>query len=414
MPVLMSRFVPLRGFPRGSGILPIAAAAAAIGCHRSPTYYEDVQPIFERSCVQCHRRNGVAPTPELGSFEHAAAFAEKIRLAIQMHDMPPWGADNSGYCGTWRDALWLRDEELRMLTKWTEDPRPGDASRKRPSRPPAPPAFRPSGVVLDTGGDFRPGLGPSAYRCFVVGPAVPRDRIATAFRIVSTEPRSVQQLTLYAVDSPAGDDMATALDGEDPDLGYTCYGSSRIDGARLLTSWTWDSPVSRLPAGFGVRVPGARKLVVQIHYNPIATGLDVPTHTRVELELDDGAQPASYLAVAPEAIDLPPRMTHAEARAVVTVPRAMRVLGVAPRMHTLGKTMQLERSDAGSWRCMSSFDHWNFYRQRLFELESPVVLDAGARLRVTCAYDTESRGEPTRLGQRIEDEECLAELLVTD
>jgi hypothetical protein len=153
---------------------------------------------------------------------------------------------------------------------------------------------------------------------------------------------------------------------------------------------------------------------VQVHYNPIATGLDVPTHTKVELELDDAARPASYFAVAPEAIDLPPRLTHAETRAVVTVPHAMRVLGVAPRMHSLGKTMQLERSGAGSWRCMSSFDHWNFYRQRLFELESPLVLDAGARLRVTCAYTTESRGEPTRLGQRIEDEECLAELLVTD
>lgn len=411
MPAVMAMFVDrLAAF----AMLPIVAGVAAIGCHRAPTYYEDVQPIFERSCVECHRRDGVAPTPELGSFEHARASAEKVRLAIQMHDMPPWGADNSGYCGTWRGARWLGDEELRVLTKWTEDPRPGDPERARTARPPLPPAFRPSGVVLDTGGDFRPGLGPSAYRCFVVGPAFPRDRIATAFRIVSSEPRSVQQLTLYAVDSADGADAATKLDGEDPELGYTCYGSSRIAGARLLTSWTWDSPVSRLPAGFGVRVPGARKLVVQIHYNPIATGLDVPTRTKVELELDDAARAASYIAVTPGEIALGPGLTHAEVRAVVPLPRAVRVLGVAPRMHTLGKTMQLERSDAGSWRCMSSFDHWNFYRQRLFEFESPLELDAGARLRVTCAYTTESRGEPTHLGQRIEDEECLAELLVAE
>jgi hypothetical protein len=331
-----------------------------------------------------------------------------------MHDMPPWGADNSGYCGTWHDAPWLEDEELRMLTKWTEDPRPGEPNRARSAPPKAPPAFRPSGAVLDTGGDFRPGLGPSAYRCFTVGPAFPRDRIATAFRITSSEPRSVEQLTLYAVDSAAGDDAATALDGEDPELGYTCYGSSRIPGARLLTSWTWDSPVSRLPAGFGVRVPGGRKLVVQIHYNPIATGLDVPTRTKVELEVDDSARTVSYLAVAPEAISLAPRLIQADVRAVVAVPRALRVLGVAPRMHTLGKTMQLERFDAGAWKCMSSFDHWNFYRQRLFELKSPIELDAGARLRISCAYDTESHAEPTHLGERIDDEECLAELLVAD
>src|SRR5262249_3589109 len=157
-------------------------------------------------------------------------------------------------------------------------------------------------------GEFRPGLGPSAYRCFVVGPVVPRDRIATAFRISSTEPRSVEQVTLYGLDSPESDQAAAALDAEDPELGYTCYGSSRIPGERLLTSWTWDSKVSRLPQGFGVRVTAARKLVVQIHYNPTATGLDVPTRTSVELELDEGARPASYFAVAPDSIELPPRL----------------------------------------------------------------------------------------------------------
>jgi hypothetical protein len=397
-----------------AGALPVALAALVGGCHRAPTYYEDVRPIFERSCVHCHRRDGVAPVPELVSFEQVAVAAVEIRHAVQMHEMPPWGADNSGYCGTWHDALWLRDEELRTLTKWTEDPRPGDPDRARTAPPRALPSFRASGVVLDTGGDFRPGLGPSAYRCFVVGPAVARDRIATAFRIVSSEPRSVEQLTLYALDSPEGDNAATLLDAEDVKLGYTCYGSSRIAGARLLTSWTWDSEVSRLPAGFGVRVPGARKLVVQIHYNPIATGLDVPTHTKLELELDDGARPANFFAVAPDAIDLAPQLTHAEVRAVVRVPRAIRILGVAPRMHSLGKTMQLERFEAGSWRCMSSFDHWNFHRQRFFQLESPVDLDAGARLRLSCAYDTESRGEPTHMGESIQDEECLAELLTAE
>jgi hypothetical protein len=410
MPISMA---PLSG-RLATALLPITAIAGATGCRRAPTYYEDVKPILDRSCVQCHRRDGVAPVPELVSFERAAAAAGKIRLAVQSHEMPPWGADNSGFCGTWHDASWLKDEEVRLLTKWTEDPQRGEQSRARASPSPVPPAFRASGVVLDTGGDFRPGLGPSDYRCFVVGPAVARDRLATAFRIVSSEPRSVQQVTLYALDSPEADDAATKLAAEDPELGYSCYGSSRIAGARLLTSWTWGSAVSRLPAGFGVRVPGARKLIVQIHYNPIATGLDVPTHTRVELELDDAARPATFFAVAPDAIQLAPRATHVEARAIVPVPRGLRVLGVAPRMHTLGKTMQLERTDGDSWQCMSSFDHWNFYNQRLFELEHPVDLEAGARLRLLCAYDTESRAEPTIMGQRIEDEECLAELLVTD
>jgi hypothetical protein len=74
--------------------------------------------------------------------------------------------------------------------------------------------------------------------------------------------------------------------------------------------------------------------------------------------------------------------------------------------------MQLDRLDGGEWRCTGSFDHWDFYRQRLFVLENPLVLDAKARLRVSCGYDTESRAAPTPLGDTIDDEECLLSLLV--
>jgi hypothetical protein len=389
------------------------APIALLGCKREPTYHEEVAPILASKCVRCHCEGGVAVTPNLDSFERAAAASGKIRLSIQMRAMPPWGADNSGFCETWRDALWLRDEEMRVLERWTKNPLLGDPSRTKP-KPPKPPAFEPSGIALDTGGDYRPFLGPSTYRCFVVGPADVRDRTATAFRISSSEPRSVAQITLYAIDSAEGEAAAVALDQKDPELGYTCYGSSRVPGERLLTSWTWDSPVSELPEGVGVRLPGGRKLVVQIHYNPTAIGLGVPTRTRIELALDDEAPVATYFTVAPDDIRLPPGEARTEVRAEVAIPRALRVLGVAPRMHTLGKAMQLDRSDSGAFRCMGNFDHWNFYRQRLFSYETPIDLDAGSRLRLSCAYSTVGRTELTRKGERIDDEECRADLLVVD
>jgi len=169
-----------------------------------------------------------------------------------------------------------------------------------------------------------------------------------------------------------------------------------------------------MPPGFGVKLRAGRKAVVQIHYDPIATGLGVATRTRIELELDGGAQEATYIPISPDAFALAPRSTHVEARAEATLAHAVTVLGVAPRMHSLGRAMELDRRTAGDWRCTGNFDHWNFYHQRLFVLESPLVLEAGTRLRLSCAYDTESRGEPTHLGDGIEDEECRADLLVAD
>jgi hypothetical protein len=401
-----------RGAARAAAIG--ACVAWSFGCRHEPTYYEDVRPLFAARCMFCHTKQGVAPVPVLDSFESVMAAKDSIRSAVQMRAMPPWGAENTGLCGKWRDALWLEDDQLRMLEKWTEQPRMGDSARARPALPRVESSFRPSGVALDTGNDFRPGLGEAAYHCFLTAPPDERDRVATAFRFVSTEPRSVEQVTVYALDTKEAEEAATQLDERDPAPGYTCYGSPRFDGARLLTSWTWDSPVSRLPAGFGVRVPGGRKLVVQIHYNPIATGLDVPTRTKVELELDPSARVATFLNMAPGELNLAPRQTHVEARAELVVPRASQLLGVAPRMHTLGKTMQLDRaSDAGAWQCTGSFDHWNFYQQRLFLLQAPLELPAGTRLRVSCIYDTQSHPEVTHAGERIEDEECLAQLLVS-
>jgi hypothetical protein len=395
-------------------ILLALASSATLGCRHEPTYYEDVAPILESKCMPCHRPGGLANVPPMGSFEQAAASASRIRRSVQMREMPPWGAENSGLCGTWREALWLEDDEMRVLERWTKKPLPGDLARAKPPAPPPSPDFRPSGVVLDNGGDYRPMLGPSTYRCFVVGPADARDRTATAFRIVSTEPRSVRQVTLYALDSAEDEAAAVALDREAPGLGYSCFGSSRVPGARLLTSWTWGSPVSEMPPGVGVRLPGGRKLVLQINYDPMVTGLDVPTRTRIELALDDRARVARYLTIAPETLEIPPGQIHTEVRAEATVARALRVLGVVPRMHMIGTTMQLDRSVGDAFRCMGSFDHWSFYRRRLFSYAGPIDLDRGSRLRLSCAYDTRSQGAPTGRGDGIDDEECRADLLVVD
>jgi hypothetical protein len=219
---------------------------------------------------------------------------------------------------------------------------------------------------------------------------------------------------VYAIDSGAAEAAALALDAAEPELGYTCYGSSRVPGARLLTSWTWDSPVLRLPSGTGVRLRAGRRVVVQIHYNPIATGLGVPTHTHIDLEFGDQEKEASFLAVAPGSFQLPPGLRHTEAKAEVRLSRALTIWGVAPRMHTLGKTMQLDLVRTGPPACIANFDHWHFYHQRLFEYAEPLRTNSGDVIRVSCVYDTENPSVPTEMGEHIDDEECLASLLVTN
>jgi hypothetical protein len=351
----------------------------------------------------------------LETYAEVREAAGKIHRAVETRMMPPWGADNTGLCRTWKGALALPDADIQTLMKWTESSQEeGDPGRAHPRTPDVVP-FRPSGLTLDQGADFAPGLGPAAYRCFVVDPALPKDRLLTAIRVGSTEPRSVQQLTLYALDTAEADGAATALDVGEEGPGYTCYGSSRVPAARLVASWTWDAPVLRLPAGSGLPLRGGHKLVLQAHYNPITTGINVPTRTHVDLELQDpgeGTHEASFLAVSPTDFILAPGRPHAETTGQLTVSRRLTVLGIAPRMHSRAKTMEVAFLRAAKRECLGNFDHWDFYQQRFFEHSTPVLLEPGDVVQVSCIFDTESRQEPTRMGEGIDDEECLASLLV--
>ena len=392
-------------------LLFAVASVAGAGCKSKPTFAKEVGPILSRSCVRCHRSGGVAPVPLLETGPQAVAAAGKIKLAVARREMPPWGADNTGLCRTWRDALWLPDDQVEKVVKWTEKADPGPAGAP-PLHAPGEPHFGPAGAVVDPEATFKPGLGPDAYRCFVADPHLAHDALVGAFRIVSTDPRSVEQVTLYALDTPQAEAAADALDRADDGPGYSCYGSSRVAGARLLTSWTWDSDVLRMPAGFGVRLAAGRKVVLQVHYNIIASGLDAPTRTLVQLEFDPAAREASFVDVSLPDLNLAPGKRRVEAAAEKAIPSDLTVLGIAPRMHVLGQTMQLDLLHGGERTCAANFDHWDFYRQRLFIYQKPLEVHGGDAVRVSCVYTTQGRAAPVRMGERIEDEECLASLLV--
>ena len=388
---------------------------ALAGCKRSPTYHRDVAPIVSRRCIRCHAADGLSAPPRLDTYENVVKSAPKIKFAVQRRMMPPWGADDTGICRTWRDALWLGDAELSTLVRWAETGTPaGEPTGRTPIRPDPVPELSHIDTTFDLGFDYKPGIGPTSYRCFVVDPNLDRDRFLTGIRVGFSDRRMLAQVTLFAPRTMAAEAGAVALDQDDPAPGYSCYGSPRVDPATLVASWTWSTPAQIFPAGTGIRLHAHRKLVAQVHYNVLSAGLSSSTRTNIDLQFDDGVREASYLPLAPRAIELGPGKTYAEVSGEMTVPAPTTVFGVAPRMHSLGRTMQLDRFRGGtSPTCVGNFDHWDFYRQRLFTYDEPLHVDPGDRLRVSCIYDTEGRDELVLQGEGIRDEACTAYLYVT-
>src|SRR5262249_31965069 len=157
----------------------------------------------------------------------------------ERRDMPPWGADNSGRCGDFRAAAWLDDNEVTTLSTWAKSGAPPSRSVPATSAPaitstlsnPTPqPVPLPISLPLPT---FSAGFGERATRCFLLDPGVDRDTLLSAFDLRSEPRLAARQARLYALDTDALVRLARQRDREDKDAGWSCYGGSGVEGARL-------------------------------------------------------------------------------------------------------------------------------------------------------------------------------------
>ncbi len=93
-----------------------------------PTYYTDVQPIFEKNCVSCHVKGGIAPFV-LDNPKEAVARAERIVQVTQSDYMPPYppGKDSQPFLNERR----LGVASKQILADWAKAGAPlGTAPKK--------------------------------------------------------------------------------------------------------------------------------------------------------------------------------------------------------------------------------------------------------------------------------------------
>jgi len=390
-------------------LLLLAACAPRNDAPR--TYGEHVAPILARRCARCHGGPGRAAVvpPRLASYEDAKWSASAIALAVQRGRMPPWGPDNTGLCGTWSDALWLSEGEINTVSEWAESGAPqGPAPRTSP--PGDPVELPPPGSRWIAAGplQFEPGLGSATARCFVVPLDLAEDVRVTALRVAGSGAVSVQRAALYALDGEEAERAAARRDAEAPSPGWPCYGGSGVAEARLVAGWSWLSPVVRMPEGTGIRLAAGRPVVIQLHYSLVAAGLGASVRASAEIAVSTSAREAELVPLRAERLRLPPGQRQAEASAELVVSQRLAVAGVLPRMHTLGRVLDLVRPRGEERTCVAHFGHWDPQYQQLFVRERAVELEPGDRLQLSCTYDSTSRTMWVEEGEEIEREECAA------
>lgn len=391
--------------------LPEAALARSV-----VSYHEHVQPILARSCVQCHVPGQIAPFA-LDTYDRARPLARQIASAARARTMPPFLADNSGACGSFREALWLREDEIATLEAWAAQGAPPGAA-SAPAPPVDPPRLSGELHALVTP-EYAPDTTRSDdYRCFVLEPQRTEGAyFVTGFDVRPGDTRLVHHVIVYHPQSDEEARKARALDAADTSPGYTCFGGAGVR-AGTAAAWAPGGGATRYPENLGVELAGGRPLIVQVHYNTLAgVGSD---RTTVQLEVrSEGVGKGRFIPLADPALSLSPGRSDASAGATLRIAdytniRApVRVFGVFPHMHTLGTSMRVEIvRDDGSRACIVDVPRWDFHWQRLYFHVQPLALSPADQLSIRCRYDTRERTEVTRWGEGTQDEMCVAGIFI--
>ncbi len=93
--------------------------------YQKVSYVNDIAPLMQAKCVECHQPNGIAPEMLYwNSYEQVKNFAPMIREAIRTDRMPPFDADS--HYRAFQNNENLTEKEVKTLVSWIDAGAPSD------------------------------------------------------------------------------------------------------------------------------------------------------------------------------------------------------------------------------------------------------------------------------------------------
>lgn len=386
------------------------------------TYFQDVRPILQESCVGCHNREGIGTFP-LESYDDVVLVKDAVADAVAERRMPPWLAGQD--CNDYLIDMALTDEEIALVTEWVADGAPeGDEASAVDAEVPELPRLEDPDFVLELPEVYTPTVAPDDYRCFVVDWPAEESTYVVGYDVLPGNDRVVHHLVAY-IAAPEHAAFYEDLDAADPGAGYSCYGGPGApDGedqnyVDWLGGWAPGGGYSQFPHGAGIEMEPGSKVILQMHYNLENADGGEDDRTRMAIKTADSVEREAWIQpwadpdwLGSEEMEIPAGAEDVTHSFRFSPPVDLTLFTANLHMHQQGVSarMFIERAE-GDETCLLDIPRWDFNWQRGYGFVEPEVLRSEDTLVLECTWDNNT-DEDIHWGDGTGDEMCLGTMLL--
>ena len=419
-------------------LVSVAGTASSISHnaadHANLSYTNDIAPIIAENCAECHREGGIAPFA-MDSSLAVQGWSQMIREVIMTKRMPPGQIDNKvGH--KIKNEMNLSDEEMQKLVRWVGSGSPVDIQddvdllaelvwpdtkwtlAKDLGEPDlivkVPPQAIPATGVIDYR-DIVLDLGLEKDQ-WVRASEVAPDKSEVLHHIITTvvppggRPDPMQAFTAALEELP--EERAAAIraeifsavaSGKQPPIGKIFRENPDIGIGQILGGdddlpqfggYAPGNAVALAPEGVGGLLKAGSSLSLQMHYT--TSGREVTDETEIGIYFyPEGEVPAEKMTggVGNDFdIAIPAFSKDHEMEVVTFIKNDSDLYSLMPHMHFRGKRMRFvaEYPD-GSEELLLSVPDYDFNWQLVHELEEPLRVPAGTKIRAIGAFDNSAQ-----------------------
>jgi hypothetical protein len=335
----------------------------------SISYANDIAPLLERKCVECHSPGNIGQW-SMSSHARVKAKSAMMQEVLLARRMPPWDADPQ--YGKFSNDRSLTADEKRLLLRWVESGAPRGEGDDRLAALKVPPRGwslgQPDIIVSLPKPQEIPANGVIAYRHVDVPVQLTN---AVWIGAVAIRPGNLE-CTHHVIAR----------------VKYPKEGKTDTENAESLEGWSPGKTFSRFPEGTGKRLKPGAVVNFELHYT--ATGKPETDRTEIGLYLLKEKPPLYYdtRAAINQDLNITPGESDIRTHAMMGFKRDTMLYTFVPHMHNRGSWMKYEALyPDGKREMLLHVPRYDFNWQMEYVLAEPKRMPAGSWILCTGGFD---------------------------